>query len=147
MRGLPDYSASTGSLGSGVRPAAKMMTVTSPPAGWSGTSWTGGLTQGCAPTFKTSASVNDLHSRSTGDFSASHSIHVKIRQGYSIVRLEANSVLIAMAKVELYGSCVINKGVAKTCLNEYDRHARACHVCCFAQVLSFYRASHAKSRK
>ena len=36
------------------------MTVTSPPAGWSGTSWTGGLAQGCAPTFKTSASVNDL---------------------------------------------------------------------------------------
>ena len=60
MKGMPDYSASTGSLGSGVRPAAKQMTVTSPPAGWSGTSWTGGLTQGCAPAFKTSASVNDL---------------------------------------------------------------------------------------
>ena len=61
MRGMPDYSASTGSLGSGTRPTAKQMTVTSPPAGWSGTSWTGGLAQGCAPTFKTSASVNDLH--------------------------------------------------------------------------------------
>ena len=59
-RGMPDFSASTGSLGSGVRPTAKQMTVTSPPAGWSGTSWTGGLSQGCAPAFKTSASVNDL---------------------------------------------------------------------------------------
>merc|ERR1711935_1200805 len=67
MRGMPDYSASTGSLGSGTRPAAKQMTVTSPPAGWSGTSWTGGLTQGCAPTFKTSASVNDLPSSASSD--------------------------------------------------------------------------------
>ena len=32
----------------------------SPPTGWSGTSWTGGLAQGCAPAFKTSASVNDI---------------------------------------------------------------------------------------
>lgn len=82
MRGMPDYSATTGKginifpmcrilisppslgslgSGSGVRPAAKQMTVTSPPAGWSGTSWTGGLAQGCAPAFKTSASVNDLN--------------------------------------------------------------------------------------
>ena len=61
MKGLPDFSASTGSLGSGTRSTAKQMTVTSPPAGWSGTSWTGGLAQGCAPAFKTSASVNDLH--------------------------------------------------------------------------------------
>jgi len=70
MRGMPDYSASTGSLGSGVRPAAKQMTVTSPPAGWSGTSWTGGLTQGCAPAFKTSASVNDLHTAAASDSAA-----------------------------------------------------------------------------
>ena len=64
MHGMPDYSASTGSLGSGVRPAvgAKQMTVTSPPSGWSGTSWTGGLAQGCAPALKISASVNDLPS-------------------------------------------------------------------------------------
>ena len=62
MQGMPDFSASTGSLGSGTRSlTAKQMTVTSPPAGWSGTSWTGGLAQGCAPAFKTSASVNDLH--------------------------------------------------------------------------------------
>ena len=60
MRGMPDYSASTSSLGSGTRQSAKQMTVTSPPAGWTGTSWTGGLSQGCAPAFKTSASVNDL---------------------------------------------------------------------------------------
>jgi len=60
MRGMPDFSASTGSLGSGARPMAKQMTVTSPPTGWSGTSWTGGLAQGCAPAFKTSASVNDI---------------------------------------------------------------------------------------
>ena len=60
MRGMPDFSASTGSLGSGARPMAKQMTVTSPPSGWSGTSWTGGLAQGCAPAFKTSASVNDI---------------------------------------------------------------------------------------
>ena len=63
MRGMPDYSASTGSLGSGVRPVgAKQMTVTSPPSGWSGTSWTGGLAQGCAPALKISASVNDIPS-------------------------------------------------------------------------------------
>ena len=62
MRGMPDFSASTGSLGSGARPMAKQMTVTSPPSGWSGTSWTGGLAQGCAPAFKTSASVNDIPS-------------------------------------------------------------------------------------
>lgn len=63
MKGLPDFSASTGPMGA--RPAAKQMTVTSPPAGWSGTSWTGGLGQGCAPAFKTSASVNDLPTTGT----------------------------------------------------------------------------------
>jgi len=67
LRGMPDFSASTGSLGSGTRSSAKQMTVTSPPAGWSGTSWTGGLAQGCAPTFKTSASVNDLPTSASSD--------------------------------------------------------------------------------
>jgi len=73
MHGMPDYSASTGSLGSGVRPAvgAKQMTVTSPPSGWSGTSWTGGLAQGCAPALKISASVNDLPSSAAGSINLS----------------------------------------------------------------------------
>merc|ERR1712241_448628 len=75
MQGMPDFSASTGSLGSGTRSlTAKQMTVTSPPAGWSGTSWTGGLAQGCAPAFKTSASVNDLHTAGSSSMASADTI-------------------------------------------------------------------------
>ena len=66
-------------------------------------------------------------------------------QGYEGKRIEINSVLVMMIKVELYGSRVIIESALKTRWTELDRHARARYACSFAR--SSNTANHAKSGK
>ena len=136
MHGMPDYSASTGSLGSGVRPAvgAKQMTVTSPPSGWSGTSWTGGLAQGCAPALKISASVNDLPSSGVCMLLLLYyTFHVSNNQIMQVLFKKSVDLLDILKDRKLFTSVVDKKSVQLQTLNILQRKFN--YICAYINLL------------